>query len=86
MYDYLQPIETMQRISREELAEKLGVSRQSISLWENGQTMPTVENIVAIANIFDVSTDILLKDYSKNEDEGKINEVIYLTQKIGLGD
>jgi len=50
------------KISQEELAERLGVSRQSISLWENGQTQPTLDNIIAIADIFNVSTDILLKD------------------------
>lgn len=50
------------KMSQEQLAEKLDVSRQSISLWENGQTTPSMENIVAIADIFDVSTDILLKD------------------------
>lgn len=49
-------------ISQEELAEKLGVSRQSISLWENGQTQPSLENIIAIAEIFSVSTDVLLKE------------------------
>ncbi len=50
------------RISQEELAEKLSVSSQSVSLWENGQTAPSIENIVAIANIFNVSTDELLKE------------------------
>ena len=39
-------------LSQDELAEKLGVSRQSISLWENGQTQPTIENILALARIF----------------------------------
>lgn len=56
-------------ISQEELAEKLGVSRQSISLWETGQTMPAMENIVTIANIFDVSTDMLLRGNSENSPE-----------------
>ena len=37
------------KLSQDELAEKLGVSRQSISLWENGQTQPTVDNIIALA-------------------------------------
>ena len=49
-------------ISQEELAEKLNVSRQSVSLWENGQTQPSIENIIAIAKIFGVTTDILLKE------------------------
>ena len=50
------------KISQEELAEKLGVSRQSVSLWENGQTQPTIENIIAIAEVFGVATDDILKD------------------------
>lgn len=53
-------------LSQEELAEKLGVSRQSISLWENGQTMPSMDNIIAISSIFNVSTDVLLKDVDDN--------------------
>lgn len=47
-------------ISQEELAEKLGVSRQSISLWENNQTQPTIENIVSLSKLLGVSTDELL--------------------------
>lgn len=47
-------------MSQDELGEKLGVSRQSISLWETGQTQPTIENIVALAKVFDVSTDAIL--------------------------
>lgn len=56
-------------ISQEELAEKLGVTRQSISLWENEQTTPSIENLVAIANIFNTTTDILLKDTIENKIE-----------------
>lgn len=47
-------------MSQDELAEKLGVSRQSISLWETGQTQPTIYNIVALAEIFNISSDTLL--------------------------
>ena len=47
-------------LSQEELAEQLGVSRQSISLWENNQTQPTIENIVVLSNLFNISTDELL--------------------------
>lgn len=38
-------------LSQDELAEKLGVSRQSISLWENGQTQPTLDNIIALLRL-----------------------------------
>ena len=38
------------KMSQEQLAEKLDVSRQSVSLWENGQTTPSMDNIIAIDN------------------------------------
>lgn len=50
----------LNNMSQDELAEKLNVTRQSVSLWENGQTQPSLENIVALAKLFQVSTDELL--------------------------
>lgn len=47
-------------ISQEELGKKLFVSRQTVSLWENGQTMPTIENLIHLKEIFGVSIDDLL--------------------------
>lgn len=49
-------------MSQDELAEKLGVSRQSVSLWENGQTQPTIDNIIALARIFNTTADELLEN------------------------
>lgn len=46
-------------ISQEELADKLNVTRQSISLWETDQTLPSLDNLIALAEIFDVSMDEL---------------------------
>ena len=43
--------------SQEELAERLGVSRQSISKWEGAQSIPDMNKILAMANLFGVSTD-----------------------------
>lgn len=54
-------------LSREDLAEKLGISKQNIILWENNTTTPSLEYTVAIANVFDVSTDMLLKDSITDE-------------------
>ena len=48
--------------SQEELAEKLNVSRQSISKWEGAQAIPDMGRIIAMSQIFGVSTDVLLKD------------------------
>ena len=48
--------------SQEELAEKLGVSRQSVSKWESNTTYPETDKIVQIANLFDCSMDDLIND------------------------
>ena len=48
--------------SQEELAEKLDVSRQSISKWEGAQSVPDMARIIRLSEIFGVSTDYLLKD------------------------
>lgn len=48
-------------LTQEELAEKLNVSRQSVSKWESGQAVPELDKIVAISTVFDVTTDYLLK-------------------------
>ncbi len=49
-------------MTQDELAEKLGVSRQSVSKWESAQSTPDLNRILKISEIFSVSTDILLKD------------------------
>ena len=48
--------------SQEELAEKLDVSRQSVSKWEGGLSVPDMNKIIAMSALFGVSTDFLLKD------------------------
>ncbi|MCI5512156.1 MAG: helix-turn-helix domain-containing protein [Eubacterium sp.] len=48
--------------SQEELAEKLGISRQSVSKWESGQSMPDIDKIIRMSGLFGISTDYLLKD------------------------
>lgn len=48
--------------SQEDLASQLGVSRQSVSKWESGQSIPDLERILKMSEIFGVTTDHLLKD------------------------
>ncbi len=55
--------------SQEELAERLDVSRQSVSKWESGVSNPELDKIVAMSTLFGVSTDYLLKDASHTEAE-----------------
>ena len=48
--------------SQEELANRLGVSRQSVSKWESAAAVPDVGKITQMSDLFGVSTDYLLKD------------------------
>ena len=48
--------------SQEELADKLGVTRQSVSKWEGAQASPDLQRILQMSELFGVSTDYLLKD------------------------
>lgn len=63
-------------MSQDELAEKLQVTRQSISLWETGQTQPSLDNIVELAKLFNIPVDALLTD---NETESVDTESIVLS-------
>ena len=54
-------------MSQEELASKLTISRQAISKWELGESMPDTENIVQLSKLFGVSTGFLLNDDFRDE-------------------
>lgn len=59
--------------SQEELAEKMDVSRQSVSKWEGAQSVPDLDKIIRLSQLFGVSTDYLLKD--EVEDMGTMVDV-----------
>lgn len=48
--------------SQEQLAEQLGISRQSVSKWESGASIPDLDKIINLSKLFGVSTDYLLKE------------------------
>lgn len=58
--------------SQEELSNQLGVSRQAVSKWESASTIPDLDKIIKMSNIFGVSTDYLLKDSFGDEKEEEI--------------
>ena len=62
--------------SQEDLAEKLSVSRQAISRWENGSALPDANNILQLSKLFNVTADYLLnEDYSSDCDIPCVKEV-----------
>lgn len=56
--------------SQEELAEQMNISRQSVSKWESGASIPDLDRIIAMSKLFGVSTDYLLKDDEEQEVPG----------------
>ena len=49
-------------LSQEDVADKIGVSRQAISRWESGATLPDAVNLIQLSNLFHVSIDSMLRD------------------------
>lgn len=48
-------------LSQEELADKLGISRQAVSKWERAESSPDTDNLISIAKLYNISLDELLK-------------------------
>lgn len=61
--------------SQEELAEKLGVSRQAVSKWESAGSVPDLQRVIGLAELFGVSTDYLLRDELEREDTRAVSTV-----------
>ncbi len=62
-------------MSQEELAEKLNVSRQTVSRWELGSAQPDANNILQISKLFGVTADYLLNDDSSDNDLPNVKKV-----------
>lgn len=58
----LQLLRTEMKLSQEELADKLDVSRQSVTKWENGQAFPDIQKLIKLSEFFNISVDRLVKD------------------------
>ena len=73
------------KMSIEDLSEKLGVSRQTISKWENGQSYPDIINSANLAELFDVNLDDLLYNNGKEAETsiGPKGKHIFGTTTIG---
>lgn len=76
----LKEIRKSKGLSQEQLAEKIGVSRQAITKWETGKGLPDVENMVIIAEIFKTTLDELLRNSVVTQESEKpvfVSETIY---------
>ncbi len=62
LYNKLKIFRKQYNFTQEDIAEKLGVSRQAVAKWERGETQPDVESCVKLADLYGVSLDMLLRD------------------------
>ena len=69
----LQKLTKDRGLSQEELAEKLGISRQAVSKWERAESSPDTDNLIALANLYSISLDELLLIDKENVKKRKIN-------------
>jgi len=79
----IQSLRKRRGMSQEELAEKLYVSRQTVSQWETGQTMPSIDNITRLHEVLDVSFDELM---SEEQPKGKFEACEWLEMKLDAGE
>lgn len=92
--DNLKKIRKESGLSQEELADKLGVSRQSISKWESSQAYPEMDKVLQLCNIFNLKVDELLNQDIKDvkdrqESRNKVNKYIddflkFITKSIDM--
>ena len=92
MADRIQYLRKARGMSQEELADIIGVSRQAVSKWESEQSTPDPEKIIILSEVFEVTTDYILKgiEPAKEKDEkGKelASRILYIasTALIAIG-
>ncbi len=84
--DRIQSLRKAKGMSQEELADRVGVSRQAVSKWESEQATPDLDKVVIMSDIFEVTTDYLLKGIEpvKTDDHKTMADVLdqrILTEK-----
>lgn len=55
---------TQSGMTQEQLAERIGVSRQAVAKWEKGETLPDIDNVIALADLYGVTVDSLVRNVS----------------------
>ena len=77
--DRIQNLRKTKGISQEDLADKIGVSRQAVSKWESEQSTPDIDKIIIMSDYFEVTTDYILKGIeNKKHTATSVNASIFM--------
>lgn len=68
--------------SQQELADKLGISKGAVGMWETDKRKPDYEVLIKIADLFNVTTDFLLSHKTRNETIKNVQNIDPLTNKM----
>lgn len=85
MADRIQQLRKAKGFSQEELADRVGVSRQAVSKWESEQSLPDVEKVALLSDVLDTTTDYLLKGIEPaGKEEGRPSAVVLSVFALAL--
>ncbi|MEZ3420906.1 MAG: helix-turn-helix domain-containing protein [Eubacterium sp.] len=79
--DYLKELRIKNNFSQEKLGEQLGLSRQSISKWEQGYALPDTENLLKLSQLYHISVDAILKCGETDAPEKESAEAVKETEE-----
>lgn len=83
--DNLKILRKKMGLTQEEIAEKLGVSRQAVAKWERGDTMPDIESCIKLADIYGITVDLLVRNAGAEEHTGDGKHIFGCTKLNAKG-
>ena len=84
-FSRLKMFRTESGLTQEELAEKLGVSRQAVAKWERGESIPDVESCVKLAEIYGTTVDMLVHSFGAQVHTGDGKHIFGLSRVNSKG-
>ena len=74
--DNIRQLRAINMLSQSDLAEKMGVSRQTVSKWESGTASPELDKLVALGKLFGVSLDMLMKSDGASREKNGLDRLV----------
>lgn len=69
--------------TQEQIAEKLNVSRQAVAKWESGASLPTIDNVIALADLYEVSVDVISRNIAEGSPAQEGGKYIFGISTVG---